>query len=234
MAKMADVASVELLSTDLATDVAVADGLPRARWAHLATHGNFVVANDEQVGTNAIQTPVSFERNPLAMSGLALAGANVLADDIDQGRRGILTGESIAALDLRNLSVAVLSACQTALGKQDPSEGVYGLQRSFHVAGTQNVIASLWKIDDRATAVLMTQYYQNLWGPKRMSPLDCLRAAQLEMLRGYDETKSELRAGSVNVDVSRDSNRETTDDSRTASRTPPYYWAAFQLSGRGR
>ena len=78
-------------------------------------------------------------RNPLVLSGLVLAGANLpRAKDsygIAQGDGGILTAESIAGLPLDKLELAVLSACETGLGDVAGGEGVFGLQRAFHSAG---------------------------------------------------------------------------------------------------
>jgi CHAT domain-containing protein len=86
-----------------------------------------------------------------------------------------------------------------------------GLQRAFQVAGARTVVASLWQVDDRATRTLMVDFYQNLWR-KNMTKLEALRQAQLTMLRegvkrGLGEPETKMR------------------------RLPPYYWAAFVLSG---
>jgi CHAT domain-containing protein len=64
-------------------------------------------------------------------------------------------------------------------------EGSFGLQRAFHLAGTRDVIASLWKVPDRPTAALMALFYRNLW-EKEMPPIEALRQAQLEIYRHPD------------------------------------------------
>src|SRR5262249_49668215 len=123
-------------------------------------------------------------RSPLVLSGLVLAGANrpvqgVLADD-----GGILTAETIARLPLGGLGLAVLSACDTGLGDVAAGEGVFGLQRPFHLGGTHNVVASLWKVDDQATAALMAVFYARLWDPDHpLPPGEALREAQLTLYR---------------------------------------------------
>ena len=57
--------------------------------------------------------------------------------------------------------LTVLSACQTALGKDIKGEGLVGLTHSFMSAGSKSVVASLWKVDDKATAVLMSDFYES-------------------------------------------------------------------------
>ena len=73
--------------------------------------------------------------------------------------------------------LVVLSACQTALGKDVRGEGLIGLTRGFMYAGASSVVASLWKVDDAATAELMKHFYSNLL-QHQMQPAEALRAAQ--------------------------------------------------------
>jgi CHAT domain-containing protein len=76
--------------------------------------------------------------------------------------------------------LVVLSACQTGLGKDVRGEGLLGLTRGFMYAGASSVVASLWKVDDEATAALMKEFYSNLLD-KGMTPAQALRAAQLSI-----------------------------------------------------
>jgi CHAT domain-containing protein len=76
--------------------------------------------------------------------------------------------------------LVVLSACQTGLGKEVRGEGLMGLTRAFLYAGAPRVIVSLWNVNDRATAELMTKLYRNMLRAD-MRPAAALRAAQLEM-----------------------------------------------------
>jgi hypothetical protein len=119
-------------------------------------------------------------RNPLGYVGLALAGANDTKAAGPEG--GILTGLGIVDLRLEELRLCVLSACETGLGELTDGEGVVGLQRAFHVACCPDVVGSLWKVDDAATAALMTQFYHELWANKR-APREALREAQLAIYR---------------------------------------------------
>ena len=118
--------------------------------------------------------------HPGLLSGLVLAGANQPTEpDRDDG---ILTAIEVASLDLTNVDLAVLSACETGLGEVAGGEGILGLQRAFQTAGARSVVAGLWKVPDRATQMLMTRFYENLWD-KKMSKLEALRQAQIWMLR---------------------------------------------------
>jgi len=74
----------------------------------------------------------------------------------------------------------VLSACQTGLGKEIRGEGLVGLTRGFMYAGARRVVASLWKVDDVATAVLMERFYKGML-MENLRPAAALRRAQVEM-----------------------------------------------------
>ena len=92
---------------------------------------------------------------------------------------GFLTLEDIYNLNL-NADLVVLSACETALGKEIKGEGLIGLTRGFMYAGTPRVVASLWKVDDVATADLMRLFYKFML-QQHLAPAPALRAAQLRM-----------------------------------------------------
>lgn len=138
-------------------------GSPRI--LHLATHGYFLQsrpgsrAADISIGGYSAET---LEKHPLLRSGIFLAGANItLGQRIASVEEddGILTAFEAMHLDLHATEVVVLSACETGLGTLQEGEGVYGLQRAMRVAGARAVIMSLWNVDDRVTAELMTAFY---------------------------------------------------------------------------
>jgi CHAT domain-containing protein len=166
--------------------------LPQARWAHIATHGFFadpkvpsVFRPDPQLlATSGSARAAPGARNPLILSGLVLAGANRPSVDLDATTHddlGILTAEAIAGMSLQELELVVLSACETGLGTVAGGEGVFGLQRAFHLAGARSVVASLWTVDDTATRKLMRLFYSNLWEHGTPAAL-ALRQAQLAVL----------------------------------------------------
>jgi CHAT domain-containing protein len=106
------------------------------------------------------------------LSGLVFS----LVDDRGRPREGFLPAYEVYNLRM-NADLVVLSACQTALGEDIRGEGLVGLSRAFMYAGTPRVVASLWRVPDRATAALMERFYKGLLVERR-SPADALRAAQ--------------------------------------------------------
>ena len=101
-------------------------------------------------------------------SGLILAGAYCFWKNVSKPSHevedGILTALEISNLDLSNTNMVVLSACETGLGDIDGSEGVYGLQRAFKMAGVDMIVMSLWKVPDNETAEFMNAFYENWLG----------------------------------------------------------------------
>jgi len=156
---------------------------------HIATHGYFL----QDVETQGLAFGVHMENandNPLLRSGLMLADA---ASTIS-GRRtpsltsndnGILTAYEAMNLNLEGTDLIVLSACETGLGDIKAGEGVYGLQRAFLVAGADAMIMSLWKVDDAATQLLMTNFYSN-W-IKLGNKQKAFRQAQLQLMTRYKD-----------------------------------------------
>src|SRR5262245_3532729 len=137
----------------------VASGeLGRYRIVHFATHG---LINSEHP----------------ELSGLVLS----LIDENGKPQDGFLRMHEIFNLELP-ADLVVLSACQTALGKEIKGEGLVGLTRGFMHAGAQRVVASLWQVDDLATAELMKHFYRGML-KENLRPAAALRMAQIEMSR---------------------------------------------------
>jgi CHAT domain-containing protein len=132
-----------------------------------------------------------------ALSGLALS----MVDAAGHPREGFLHLHDIYNLKL-DADLVVLSGCRTALGKEVRGEGLIGLTRGFQYAGAPRVLASLWPVEDNATAALMERFYRALWGRggKREPAAAALREAQLAV-RGERRWRD------------------------------PYYWAGFVLEG---
>jgi CHAT domain-containing protein len=230
-----------LSSTDASTDRVVAE-LPQAQVAHFATHGFFA---DPKFRSALRMDEKTFDyrgigpreqagaRNPLVLSGLVLAGANVPITDPLKDDRGILTAEAIAGLPLDKLDLAV-SACETGLGDVAGGEGVFGLQRAFHLAGTRNVVASLWRVNDEATVALMQLFYHYLW-QVNLPPIEALRQAQLYLYRHPGKVKDAARGAPDFFKDLKPLPAETpTPPPTEGERGHPRLWAGFLLSGAGR
>jgi len=114
-------------------------------------------------------------------------------------------------------------------------EGVFGLQRAFHVAGAKTVVASLWRVNDAATQALMAEFYRNLW-ERKLPKLEALRQAQLAMLLHFDPKAGRLRGPDLAVPADPAELARARARLRAAGRPPlsPAYWAGFVLSGDGR
>jgi CHAT domain-containing protein len=224
-----------------ATSAELQKRLPQARYAHLATHGYFdadAVTADQQRLRQQLEAlhlrecrteRLGLRQHPLGYVGLALAGAN------DPKNDGVLTGLGIVDLPLEQLRLCVLSACETGLGELTAGEGVVGLQRAFHVAGCPNVIGSLWKVNDAATAALMAQFYHELRVNKR-SPLEALREAQLTIYRHPEriEALAGERGRPALEAAAKLGSASTAKPNEKPKTTPTKLWAAFVLSGVGR
>lgn len=204
-----------------ATEGAVKRAVAGHRVMHLATHG-FLLGDrcaPSLSGTRSVGglAPVTGARpknrneaarppeaeNPLVMSGLAFAGANLRASASREGDDGILTAEEVASLDLDGVEWAVLSACDTGLGEIRAGEGVFGLRRAFQIAGVRTVIMSLWSVEDEATRQWMRALYEGRL-QRRLDTADAVREASLSVLR-------DRRAKGLS--------------------THPFYWAAFVAAG---
>jgi CHAT domain-containing protein len=151
------------LDFDASRDKVLSDGLSSYRLLHFATHG------------------IVDARHP-EMSGLILS----LIDRRGKKQDGYLRLGDIYKLKL-SADLVVLSSCSSALGKDLESEGIIGLPRGFLYAGAKSVIASLWKVNDEATAKLMSSLYARI--RKGETPSSALRGAQLEMLHDQQWSK---------------------------------------------
>ncbi|MEJ7636949.1 MAG: CHAT domain-containing protein [Singulisphaera sp.] len=108
--------------------------------------------------------------------------------------------------------------------------GVFGLQRAFHTAGARDVVASLWRVDDRATAALMKLFYHHLWAESK-PPLTALREAQLALYRHPDQIGK--LATNRGPDFTRVVKLVADDRPVKPGRADTKLWAGFVLSGMG-
>jgi CHAT domain-containing protein len=154
---------------------------------HIATHGFFLPGSDKKARENNLtsENTYTLAKDPLLRSGLILAGGNYAWNHtpIDGIEDGIVTAYEISQLNLSNTELVVLSACETALGDVKGSEGVFGLQRAFKMAGVKKMIVSLWQVPDKETAELMTSFYTYWMKGKTIN--DAFAQAQADMRKKY-------------------------------------------------
>jgi CHAT domain-containing protein len=149
------------------------------RILHFATHGFFLKDQERdpnkkkhELGAFGFAEPGGMGRlsglnleNPLLRSGLALAGVNTWLkgqSPPSDAEDGLLTAEDVTGLDLLDTELVVLSACETGLGEVRTGEGVFGLRRSFVLAGADTLVMSLWKVPDQQTQELMEEFYSRI------------------------------------------------------------------------
>lgn len=146
---------------------------------HLSTHGYFFPSPQDAAKQQRKKTETDsnlvfrskrdgfgmwqfvYSDDPMMRSGLALAGANQVWEKniLAQKEDGVFTALEASAMDLRNTKLLVLSACETGLGDVNATEGVYGLQRAFKMAGVKFMIISLWQVPDKETKIFMETFY---------------------------------------------------------------------------
>lgn len=168
-------------------------GQRRPRILHLATHGFFFSKEETGVGRGMrgfvfedaapqkAEVWLDEDAAPLLRSGLVLAGANSARLGTGLEGNGLLTAEEVLSLDLHGTNLVALSACDTGLGVISDADGVYGLRRSFRLAGADNLILSMWSVPDRETRELMVGMYGRILKEKG-KPGKSLYEATLERL----------------------------------------------------
>ena len=158
---------------------------PRPRILHLATHGGQL---DREAGETIANR---LSRNPMYRGYVLLSGGYETLEAWKQGTAapfatdGILTAEEASGLDLDATLLTVLSACDTGAGDISAGEGVLGLRRAFALAGSENLLFSLWRVRDEATAEYMTAFYKRLFAGG--DPVAAFHETQLVELRRWKD-----------------------------------------------
>jgi CHAT domain-containing protein len=124
---------------------------------------------------------------------------------------GLVTGEEISRNWKLDSRLVTLSACETGMGRNVHHEGVIGFSHPFLQAGTRSVLVSLWKVDDRATALLMERFYENWLGPDGDGRPEMTKASALQEARIWL--------------------RDFRDEDGDRPYAHPYFWSAFVLIG---
>lgn len=141
------------------------------RMLHIATHGIYVSPHEKTTynwllhpllnSTDDEEDYMGEEDEMMSRSALVMAGINMYVAQGEGQSEALLTAREISLLNLSNLDLAVLSACETALGDVN-GEGVFGLQRGFKKAGAKSLLMSLMKVNDHATMLFIEHFYEQL------------------------------------------------------------------------
>jgi CHAT domain-containing protein len=173
-----------------ATERELRERAKRPRILHLATHGAYLrpaAPDPGEVRTDFSLVPeeIAGFQNPLFGSWLALTGSRGTVESWARGEipdpaiDGILMANEAAELDLEGTLLVVLSACDTATGEATRGDGVLGIRRGFRMAGAENVLTTLWPINDAMTVTIMRDFYEGL---ENLSPAASLSATQRKWL----------------------------------------------------
>jgi CHAT domain-containing protein len=176
------------------------------RVVHIATHGFFLTDEEMTAKAEAQGKQANLGEDPMLRAGLFFAGA----DRVRAGAApeagvddGVLTAFEASQLNLEGTELVVLSACETGLGKELNSDGVFGLRRGLQEAGADAVMMSMWSVPDQETQELMSFFYAK-WLSGMEKP-EALRQAQLQ--------EREVVRKRYGKDL-------------------PFYWGAFVLIGK--
>lgn len=145
---------------------------------HIATHGFYDTFNSDLSRADDNNTENVLLKNGLAFSNINNNSTNTKND-------GILNSFEISQMDLSQVDLVVLSACETGLGSDKGNEGVFGLQRAFKLAGAKSMIVSLWQVPDQSTSELMVHFYE--FYLKGYSKKESLLKAQNDIEKKYKQ-----------------------------------------------
>jgi len=193
---------VASLGGEDATEESVMEQMGGHDVIHLATHGFFLneikIGREEPESLMGENRPKGHVQNPMFRSGLALAGAQSTFNLWKSGqvpppsRDGVLLAAEITGVDLRGTDLVVLSACETAAGESLDGEGVIGLRRAFNAAGVQNLVMTLWPVNDAATVEVMEVFYRKYLSGTPAP--EALAETQRELLPKWIETHGATEA----------------------------------------
>ena len=184
--KILGISDNSVITGDKGTEDFIKRLLGQYQAALFSTHGYFRMNKSLKVINQYSLADNITEDQSMSLCGLVLSGVNITAQrdsSLMNMEDGLLTALEISELDLSQLDLVVLSACQTNLGKIS-QDGVFNLPRGLKKAGAKTLLVSLWEVNDEATQKLMTAFFTNL--KKGMSKCESLSDAQ-KQLRAIDE-----------------------------------------------
>jgi tetratricopeptide (TPR) repeat protein len=213
--------------------LAQSGALKTYRFLHLATHGK---ANPNVALSSAVLLAAEPERPASSSDPAALESAP----------DGQVTAEQIVRTWELDADLVVLSACESGLGRYAGGEGYLGFAQALFVKGARSLVLSQWRVDDKATALLMARFYQNLLGKRSGLSQPLPKAAALDEAKHWLRELTVDEAGTELAALARGTVRPLVEEvdgpaPRAAASAPklvgvrpyahPYYWASFILIG---
>jgi hypothetical protein len=210
----------------------------------LASSGKLKTFRMVHLGTHGVLDLERPERSFLALARDRLPTAAQNAEAVSRGERAF-TGELsvqtiIGEWDL-DADLVVLSACQTALGKEAGGDGMLGFAQALLRKGSRSVVLSRWEVEDTATTLLMSRFYENLLGKRKDLKAPLKRAAALEeakhWLRSLDRSQALALLGKLTQGVVRGpivARSKVVERTLAKAERPyadPFFWAGFVLIG---
>jgi CHAT domain-containing protein/tetratricopeptide (TPR) repeat protein len=210
-----------------------------------------LAAADQLRGFDVLHLSTHGAANPrLPMHSALLLAGDTRSDASERVLRdlpvydGVLTAAQILRTWKLDADLVTLSACETGLGRQSGGEGYLGFAQALFLAGARSLVLSLWKVDDTATSLLMTRFYENLLGKRAgldrpMPKAEALREAK-QWLRGLTDEQAETALSSLERGNVRPLSAAPGSPRPPSALLPttaprrfehPYYWAAFILVG---
>ncbi len=190
------------------------------RFVHLATHGR-------SDASAALRSALFFA--PVPSTPISPTDPAGRAPALD----GEITAEQIVRTWELDADLVVLSACESGLGREAGGEGYLGFAQALFVKGAWSLVLSRWRVDDRATALLMTRFYQNLLVRRDGLPQRSHKARALDeakqWLRELSSAEAAIKMNRIERGVPRSRDGEPVTSDRPFEH--PYYWAAFYLVG---
>ena len=160
-----------LLTNKDATKANLEKVIPNVGTVHIASHGIQIT----DLGTDRKAAAV-YSRHPLLKSSIALTNANL------DGLAGQLSGEEVMQMDLSHVGLAVLSTCYSARGQVFTSEGAFGMEKAFRLAGTHSTLTSQSALDDKIAKKFVERFY-HFWKQVGLSKSAALKQTQIEMIK---------------------------------------------------
>jgi CHAT domain-containing protein len=195
-----------------------------ATWIHLDTHGDFEKIKENEKDKLFSNRFGNAQSNSMNRAMLIMANANKAWNDENvksYENDGVLLASEIADMNLDKTDLLVLSACKTGLGEESETEGIFGLQRAFKLAGVKTVLMTLWAVNAKATSIFMTQFYGNL--ANRQTKQDAFQNA-VSYLKNYQADVDDKSQEPVMND-----GFEEYPKKKEVIYNSPYYWAAYVM-----